>query len=317
MIVGLMPLYLFLGLKSFTDGLSLTKIGMYITFGGLLLNIFLNWVLIFGKLGMPALGLDGAGYATIITRWIMFFVIFYYIFTTRSLKIYTKNINLKAFYPEFYFKIWKLGLPSGSQFFFEVGAFSFCAMIVGWIGKYPLAAHQVAINLASITYMIVTGIASAGSIKVGNAMGENDNPKAKKFGAISLVLGFSFMFLSAIVFVFFGDLLIVCYTDDINVIIIAINLMFIAGIFQIADGIQAVSLGILRGLEDANIPTIITLFAYWGVGVPASYVFGIMLKMGTNGVWYGLSLGLLVSAVCLTIRFFLIVELKKSKGGGF
>ncbi len=311
MITGVLPLYMFLALKSFTDGLSLTKVGMYITFGGLLLNVFLNWVLIFGKMGMPTLGLDGAGYATVITRWLMFGYIFYYVFTDKSFKIYTKKINLSAFYPEHYFKIWKLGLPAGSQFFFEVGAFSFCAMIVGWLGKYPLAAHNVAINLASITYMMVTGVAHAGGIKVGNALGEKDNQKAKKFGAIALALGFGFMTMAGISFVLFGDWLVSCYTDDVNVTIIAINLMLIAGVFQLADGIQAVSLGILRGLEDANIPTAITLFAYWVVGVPASYVLGIMFNLGTNGVWYGLSLGLLVSAVFLSIRFFWIVEGKK------
>ncbi len=311
LIANVLPFYFFLGLKSFADGLSLTKIGMFVTFGGLLFNVFLNWILIFGKLGFPALGLDGAGYATTITRWGMFLAIFLYIFSKKNLKIYTKKLSLTAYYPEFYAKIWKLGIPSGSQFFFEVGAFSFCAMIVGWLGKYPLAAHQVAINLASITYMVVTGIASAGSIKVGNALGEKDLDKARVFGVIALLLGFLFMLGACLFFVFQGEWLISFYTLDQNVLIIAINLMLIAGIFQLADGIQAVSLGILRGLEDANIPTAITMFAYWVVGVPSGYLFGIKLGLGTNGVWYGLSLGLLVSALLLTIRFFRVIQKKK------
>jgi MATE family multidrug resistance protein len=200
-------------------------------------------------------------------------------------------------------KILRLGLPSGFQYFFEVGAFSFAVIMIGWIGADELAAHQIAINLASISFMAILGISQASSIRVGNALGEKDIAKIRKVGFTAITLGAVIQSLSGIIFISFNHFLPQLYINDKTVISIASELLIIAALFQISDGTQGVGIGVLRGLTDVKGPTLITFIAYWVISLPVGYLLGFIFNLGVYGVWIGLLIGLTVSAVMLTLRF--------------
>jgi len=281
---------------------------MYIAILANLVNAFTNWLLIYGNLGFPQLGLDGAGWATFLSR--VFMAVGIIIYTNRSLNF--QNYDMLPVIHSIDFptikKILNLGLPSGFQYLFEVGAFSFAVVMVGWMGTKPLAAHQIAINLASISFMIVLGISSAGGIRVGDALGKKDFFNVRRAGITALVLGASLMTLFGIVFMSLNKYLPTLYIKDNEVILIASSLILIAAIFQIFDGAQAVGIGILRGLTDVKIPTLITFVAYWIIGLPSAYLFGFVLGFGVSGIWVGLLISLAASAAMLTVRF-----IKKTK----
>ncbi|OJJ18098.1 hypothetical protein BKI52_28665 [marine bacterium AO1-C] len=301
------PMLLFRAFKHFAEGLSETKPAMYVTYASVVINFFLNWILIYGKLGFPALGLAGAGYATLLTRTIMAVGLSVYVF---------KHARFQPFLTKFSWwknaktqinEILRKGLPAGFQMFFEVSAFAGTAVMMGWLGKIPQAAHQIAINLASITYMAATGFSIAGSIRVGNAYGAKNPKQIFRAGTTALVLGFVFMFICCLAFIIFNYPLVRLYNGNPEVIHIATSLVIIAGFFQLSDGVQVVSLGALRGIGDVNIPTIITLFAYWIVAVPVGYLLCFFFEWGAQGMWIGLLLGLTFSAILLTLRFYWLV----------
>jgi MATE family, multidrug efflux pump len=200
-------------------------------------------------------------------------------------------------------KILSLGLPSGIQYFFEVGAFSFAVVMVGWLGTKQQAAHQIAINLASISFMAVLGISVAGSIRVGNAVGMRDISETRRAGFTASLLGASVMLVSGLIFILFRNFLPTLYINDQEVISYASSLLIIAALFQLSDGTQAVGIGILRGLTDVKIPTAITFIAYWIVGLPVGYLLGFTFGLNVQGIWIGLLLGLTTSAILLTLRF--------------
>lgn len=289
--------------KHFIEGFSFMKPAMLITLTANIINAFTNWILIFGEMGFPRLELKGAAWATLISRLFMMIVIMIYViyhkrFRHFDLSFHFRNIDFKVIN-----KIIRLGLPSGFQSFFEVGAFSFAVIMIGWIGANELAAHQIAINLASISFMGVLGISQAASIRVGNALGEKNISNIRRAGFTGIILGASLMGFAGIIFIAFHNLLPKLYISDTNVITIASQLIIIAALFQLSDGTQAVGIGILRGLTDVKGPTIITFIAYWVISLPAGYLLGFPLNLGVNGVWIGLLIGLTVSAIFLTIRF--------------
>lgn len=297
------PLMVFQSYRQFIEGLSIMTPAMVITIGANFTNAFFNWVLIFGKLGMPSLGLNGAGYATTLTRVFMAFALMMYVL--RSVRI--KELGaLSGRHPvnfETIKKILSIGLPSGFQYFFEVGAFSSAAVIVGWIGTKQLAAHQIALNLASVTYMTVTGISAAAAIRVGNAVGRGIKEEVRMAGFGAAFLGASIMAFFGICFIFLRFTLPGFYIDDPEVLSIASSLLIIAAIFQISDGTQAVALGMLRGLTDVKMPTVITFVAYWIFGLPVGYLLAFNFRMGVTGIWIGFIVGLSASAIMLTTRF--------------
>lgn len=309
--ISVWPMFIFLAVKSFSDGLSLTKPAMHVSFVCFFLNILLNWVLIYGKWGLPALGLEGAGIATLLSRVLMAVGVVLYVFKSNKIRAYLPNFSLKNYHKEISYKILQLGLPAGMQYVFEVGAFAGASIMIGWLGTNQLAAHQIGINLASVTYMIAAGFAAAGSIKVGDAWGERSREKVLRFGTTAIILTGAFMSLSCLIFITGNEFLVHLYIDEGEVVQIAASLLIIAGFFQLSDGVQCVALGALRGLEDVNIPTIITLFAYWVVGLPLGYYLAFNLKMDVDGVWFGLSAGLTISAIFQTSRFYLLTRQKK------
>jgi len=297
------PLMFFQTYKQFIEGLSVMRPAMIIAILANIINVFANWVLIFGNLGFPALELNGAGWATFASRGFMALSIMVFVMKNKFFKQYDVSFHFKSINWHVIKKILSLGLPSGFQYFFEVGAFSFAVVMVGWLGTKQLAAHQIAINLASISFMAVLGISAAGSIRVGNAVGMKDIAETRRAGFTASLMGASIMSIAGIIFILLRNFLPSLYVNDEVVISYASSLLVIAALFQISDGTQAVGIGILRGLTDVKIPTAITFIAYWIVGLPVGYLLGFTFKLGVQGVWIGLLLGLTTSAILLTLRF--------------
>ncbi len=300
---SVLPLMLFQTYKQFIEGLSFTKPAMVVTLLANIVNIFGNWVFIFGKLGMPKLGLDGAGLSTLFCRAFMGFAMMYYVMKSSEFSSYNVNFHFKNINIPVIKKILNLGLPSGFQYFFEIGAFSFAIIMIGWLGAKQLAAHQIAINLASISYMAVLGISTAGGIRVGNAVGRQNTAEIRRAGFVALLSGSFIMIVSGIIFITMRNILPALYISDEKVVQIASSLLIIAALFQLSDGTQAVGLGILRGLTDVKIPTFITFISYWLIGLPIGYFLGFKFDYGVQGIWVGLLLGLTSSAILLTYRF--------------
>lgn len=301
------PMFAGFGVKNFTDGLSYTKPAMVVTLVGVVFNVFLNWLFIYGNWGMPALGLNGAGYATISSRIFIFVVLLLYVYKSPLFKEYRafkKGIDLKSAHLK---EIFKIGFPSGMQYFFEVGAFSFANIMTGWLGAFQSAAHQIALTLAAVSYMVSLGVSAAGSIRVSTAFGDDDAMAAKRAGYTALFIISGFMVVSAIVFLTMNTILPPLFNAQIEVVNYAASLLLIAALFQFSDGAQAVGLGILRGLKDVKYPTAVTLVAYWLLGLPCAYLFAFKWDMNVQGIWYGLTIGLTISAIFLTRRFIVLV----------
>ena len=299
LVISNIPLFLFIAQRQLCDGLANPKVAMYITVSALIINLILNYVFI------KWFGLNGAAVATLFARIFMAIAIWIYIKRSEFFKPYFDFQNLKDSGNELIKKILRLGVPGGFQFFFEIAAFASAVVMIGWLGEAPLAAHQIAINLASTTYMMATGIASAGSIRVGLALGQKSLDAVRRAGTAAFVTTILLMGLSCLLFLSANEWLVSLYIrDNPDVTNIATGLVIIAGFFQFSDGIQVTALGSLRGIADVNIPTIITLFAYWILALPLSYILAFHANMNVTGVWLGLSAGLTVSALLLTIRFF-------------
>ena len=301
--ISILPFMFFQSFKQFSEGLSQTKQAMYIIVICNLLNIFLNWILIYGNLGFPALGLNGAGWATLISRILMGAAIAYYVWNSKIFKDFNIRLNMKAFSFPMISKLLKIGIPTGLQFIFEVGAFSTAAIMMGWIGVTALAAHQIALNLASISYMMASGLSTAAMIRVGNQLGKKDITTLREVGFTVFGMVALFMACSALVFIVFRNFLPTLYIDNSIVIELSSSLLIIAGLFQLSDGIQVVGLGALRGMSDVKVPTVVTLIAYWVIGLPLGYFFAFFLGYGAQGIWYGLLTGLTTTGLLLMYRF--------------
>ena len=308
--ISLIPLILFQTFKQFIEGLGFTKPSMYISVISNVINVVLNAVLIFGLFGFPRLEIIGAAYATLISRVIMFLLILIYCLNDRRFSKYILKrkflVNLNHIKD-----IFRIGFASGLQYIFEVGAFSVATVMTGSIGAIHLAAHQIALNLASISYMIASGIGSASMISLSYYDGKRNFEDMRRSGFASFLLVFILMIVSALVFIIFRNYLPVLYVDDSSVINIASTLLIIAGLFQISDGIQAVGLGILRGIRDIKKPTIVTFISYWIISIPLSYFLGIEYGYGVYGIWIGLSIGLTLAAIFHVTRFNYLTFVKK------
>ncbi len=300
---SIVPLMVFQTFRQFTEGLSQTRQAMVIIIASNLLNVFLNYLLIFGKWGFPALGLNGAGWATLISRVVMAMAMFLFVAYAPRFASYIKKLQFKRFYRERFNRLLGLGIPSGMQFLFEVSAFSLAAVMVGWLGADALAAHQIGISLASITFMMASGVSAASTIRIGNQLGRKDIPTLRVAGFSNFLLIVVFMAVSGVLFIVFRDFLPTLFITDADVIATASGLLIIAAFFQIFDGVQVVSLGILRGLQDVKVPTLATFVAYWIIGLPVGYLLAFEFGYGIKGVWYGLSIGLGITAVTLFYRF--------------
>jgi MATE family multidrug resistance protein len=300
---SIVPLMIFMTFKQFAEGLGFTKQAMMISLWGNALNICLGVIFVKGLFGIEPMGVSGVGWSTLIDRTIMAVVMAIYVVRSKHFRIYLKSFAIRSITKVRSLNILRIGTPVAMQYTFEVSAFSGAAILIGTIGAVEQAAHQIAINLASMTYMMAGGISAAATIKTGNNYGKEDFMNLRLSAISSYHIVLIFMTMAALLFAGLNQYLPWMYTSDIAVINIAAQLLIIAGFFQLFDGTQVVGLGILRGLGDVKIPTFITFIAYWIIGIPAGYILGIYWGMGANGIWYGLTLGLLVSAALLFARF--------------
>lgn len=308
--LSIFPLMIFQTFKQFAEGLGFTKQAMNITIWGNLINVVIAVILVKGMFGITPMGVKGVGIATLVDRVLMMVVMAWYVFRSEKFKKYLLDFSVKYINLPKILAVVKIGLPVAMQYVFEIGAFAAAALIAGQLGPTEQAAHQTAITLAAMTYMMAGGIASAATIKIGNSFGNQNYIRLEKFAHASYHLVIIFMLFFAVIFTLFNQYLPYLITSDVNVVAIAAQLLLIAGLFQLFDGTQVVGLGTLRGMGDVNIPTFITFIAYWIIGLPSCYVLGIYFNIGIQGIWYGLTLGLLTSSVLLYFRFRYVMNLK-------
>lgn len=310
--ISLIPLLIFQSFKQFTDGLSYTKPSMYASLLANLFNIILNYMLIFGNWGAPALGIEGAAIGTLISRFLALIFMIIYLFFDKRFYPYVKNITKRVIDKMLFYKIFELGFPSAAIMFFEVTFFTCAVWLSGLLGKNPQAANQIALNLSTVTFMFAMGFGVAAMIRVGNKKGRKNYLELRRVAISIFLLIFILDIVFCILFLIFNDQLPWLYLDinnsnNINdiyeVVKLASNLLIISAFFQISDGLQAVILGALRGLQDVNLPAFIAFFSYGLLGLPISYICGFKLGFGVSGIWIGLLSGLTSSSILLFLRF--------------
>lgn len=312
--LSIIPMILFLALKHFADGLQKTRVAMILSLLALPINIFFNWLLIFGNLGFPRLELIGSGWATLITRILIFLILAAVILTHPSFREFAEirgaqwKIRLKTLR-----ELLHIGIPAGLQMGLEVGAFAVSTILIGMIDAVSLAAHQIAITCAAMTFMVSVGLSQGSSIRVSNALGRGDWRAISAIGKSTLIISLLFGSFCAVSFILLRNWLPRVFNDDLSVIALAASLLFFAAIFQISDSIQAIGAGLLRGIKDVKIPTMLIGVAYWIVGLPSGYLLAFNLKLNAVGIWLGFIIGLTFSAAFLTARFLRMARLKTVK----
>ena len=309
---SLVPLIIFQAFKQFSDGLSMTRYPMYATILANVINVILNYVLIFGKFGFPEMGIVGAALGTLISRIIMLIFLWWLLTKKEKSKAYVTNIKLLVLENRMIKKILNLGFPSAMQMFFEVTIFTAAIWLSGLLGKNAQAANQIAINLSSMTFMFATGFSVAAMVRVGNQKGLSKFRELRRIALSVFLLGLCFAAVFAVSF-FLGHKELpkiyldlndpVNFKDNWEVVGIASKLLIAAAIFQISDSAQVIILGALRGLQDVKIPTLITFISYWLIGFPISFFLGKEEAYGSFGIWLGLLAGLTSAAILLYIRF--------------
>lgn len=304
--ISIIPTMIFQVFRQFLEGLSQTRQAMVISLITNLLNIILNYLLIFGKYGFPEWGLFGAGIATLIARVLSAVLIMIYVFKASEYQVYTVAFKESFVKMPVIKELLNLGLPSGLQLVFEVTAFGFSAIMVGWISKDALAAHQIALNISAVTYMTYTGISAAAAIRVGTFFGMEDRINQRKAGFTSMGLVMITIIISGLLILLLRDILPSLYTKDPKVLEIASSIFIIVAIYQIGDGLQVVGLGALRGLTDVRIPTVVTLISYWLIAISVGYFLAFHFGYGIYGVWNGLLVGLTIAGLMHCIRFYKI-----------
>ena len=298
-----LPFIFFFSFKQFFEGIGNTKMAMHITLTANVVNVLVNYLLIFGKFGFPEMGLNGAGIGTLVSRVIMPIMFVFYISKKSRFLEYFKLAHIEKISKDRIVQLFKIGIPIAFQLIVEVTAFGIGAVMMGWLGETSLAAHQVALGLASFTYMISLGVSQANTIRVSHQIGLKDYRSMKTAAVASTHLVLIFMLLMALLFIGAKNLLPYLFTTDIEVIKIAAGLLIVAAIFQLFDGLQVVMLSTLRGMADVTVPMFIAFLAYLLVGIPTSYVFAFVFNIGPQGIWFGYLVGLGIAGVLFYLRF--------------
>jgi MATE family multidrug resistance protein len=300
---GLPGLCLYQTLRFISEGIGRTRILLGIAIGGLVVNGVLDYIFMYGKLGLPAMGATGTGYATALTQWLMFFGMLTYVSRRRHYRVLA--IFERFDWPEFHKlkELLFLGVPIAVSIFMESSLFSGVGLMMGTLGTDIVAAHQIALNYASFVFMVPMSVALAISVRVGHALGRGDRAEARLAGFTGIGVCLCFEVLSAGSMALLPRQIVGLYTHDAAVAGIAVSLLYMGAIMQISDGVQVSAMGALRGYKDTGVPTLICVLAYWAVGFPLAWAFGIPLHLGPQMIWAGFIAGLTVAAVLLTIRF--------------
>jgi len=302
-ILSIIPLIIFFTFKQFAEGIGDTKNAMFITISSNIINIILNYLLIFGKFGFPEMGLLGAGIATLISRVYMAIGLIGVFSYNKKFSSYLTKVSIHLINKKHIKKLFSVGIPISMQLLLEVLAFGLTAIMAGWMGIIPLAAHQIAIGLASISFMVVVGVGSATTIRVSHQLSHKDYQGLMMASKASIHIVLSFMSISAISFLILRNYLPCLYTNDAKVIIVTAQLLIMAAIFQLFDGLQVVMISILRGVGDVKHAMIYAFIAYILINIPLGYFLGIILDFGIIGLWIGLIVGLLVASILFYLRF--------------
>ncbi|HUF76383.1 MAG TPA: MATE family efflux transporter [Longimicrobiales bacterium] len=300
LIPGVLPFYLFIVLRQSLQAMGRVRAILFAVLAANLVNVGLNWLLIFGNLGFPAMGAVGSGWATTGSRWLMMFALLAFGWPLLAPSLRPLRRDALARRP--LERLLRVGAPVGGQQFLEFGVFGAAGLLMGLLGAIPLASHQVALQLAALTFMVPLGVAQATSVLVGQAVGRSDPHEARRATGAGLAVGVGFMAITAVLFLATPGLLARAFSDDAPVVATAALLLPIAGVFQVFDGVQVVAAGALRGVGDTRVPMILNLVGFWLVGLPTSAVLGLGLGFGPAGIWWGLAIGIGVVAVLLTHR---------------
>jgi len=299
-ILGILPFQLFNALRQSLQAMHRVLPMALAVLIANAVNVLLNWILIFGKLGAPAMGVIGAAHATWITRWLMVGLIMW--FAWRDLGPTLRPWRPSSFALKPLLRLIGIGAPIGLQLSAEGLAFGFTGVMMGWLGTTTLAAHQVTLNMASLTFMVPMGVAGAGAVMVGRAVGAQDMAAARRDAVAALACGVGFMLITALLFVTLPHLLARLYTNDAATIAMVLVLLPIAGVFQVFDGTQVVSASVLRGTGDTRIPMLLHLLSFWAVAIPLGAFLCFQMGWGATGLWWGLTAGLASAAVLQLAR---------------
>lgn len=310
--ISIIPTLMFMAIKQFTDGLEKTRTAMMLSLLSMPLNIFLNWILIYGRFGLPRLELIGAGIGTLITRIVILIALILVVFShpvfRRYVQVRKSQWKLRIHSMR---ELLKIGIPSGLQAMLEAGAFAVSAIIVGTISAVAQAAHQIALQCASFTFMVSLGLAQGTAIRIGNAFGRKNWREIDRIGTSSFYSGLLYGVCCAVLFIIFRKQLSLIFNDDVHVVALASTLMIFAAVFQISDATQAIAVGSLRGINDVKMPTLYMTIAYWIIGVPTGCVLAFVFNFGAQGIWIGFVIGLSIVSVLLNRRFNNMVKRNK------
>lgn len=300
---GVFPLSAYMALRFFSEGLSVTRPGMYFAGIGVVVNIAANYVLMYGKLGFPQLGAVGCGYASALVGFIMFVCMLIFTSTYEPYKRFNIFSDFKTPNLPVLKEIVYLGVPIGLSSTMEVTMFAVVSLLMGSLSAVAVAGHQIAINFSAMTFMVPFGLSTAITARVGNAAGRENWSEARSRGLVGIVLSVGFMSFTALLMVLAPDLITSIYTQNQEVQAVAVSLLYMAAIFQISDGLQVSGYGALRGLKDTKAPMVVNFIAYWIIGLPLGYFLGITQNIGPQGLWMGLIAGLSVAAILHNVRF--------------
>lgn len=305
---GAPGLALFFILRFLCEGLSSTRPTMYFGAVGLIVNVGANYALMYGRLGFPALGAVGCGYATAVVWWTQAAGLLLYVAAQRRYRALELFTGLEAPERPALAELLRIGLPIGAAFFMEASLFTVVALLIGSLGTAAVAGHQVALNFCAVTFMLPLGISMAASVRVGHAVGRRDRLALRRAALAGAGLAMLCQVVSASVMLTLPERVAGIYTDDRAVIAIAVRLLFLAAVFQLSDGLQVSAAGALRGLKDTRAPMLITAVAYWLVGIPLGWLLGFRAGLGAEGLWMGLIAGLTLAALLLSLRFFRVAR---------
>jgi MATE family multidrug resistance protein len=315
---GFFPALGFALLRSVVSAMNHPRIVMAIATGGTVFNIIGNYILGFGKLGFPALGIAGLALASVLTLWGMFLALVIYILNQKELKTYRLFQKLWQFDRQICWNLLKVGIPIGGATALEIGLFTIVTYLMGLLGTEVLAGHQIVLQTIAVTFMVPLAMSYAATIRVGHELGKQDFEGVSRAGLVSTTIGLLFMTIMAVVLCFFPHQIIDIFIDirdprNANVVSLATGLMQVAGISQILDGPQKILVGALYGLQDTRIPMILSLIAFWLIGLAGGYYLGFHTPLGGNGLWIGQSIGIAISAIMFGWRFYYLMTTKYRK----